>query len=71
MFYIFFSIDKNDKYYQKHKERLAKEARERYQNISDEEKNKRQKEARERYQNFTEEEKEKNVSIIVDVIKIF
>ena len=43
-------------YYQKHKERLRNEARERYQNLSEEEKDKRQKKARERYQNFTEEE---------------
>ena len=32
-----------NKYYQKHKERLRKEARERYQNLSEEEKGKRQK----------------------------
>ena len=44
--------------YQKHKERLRKEARERYQNLSEEEKDKKCKYARERYQNFTEEEKE-------------
>ena len=31
------------KYYQKHKERLQKEARERYQNLSEEEKDKRRK----------------------------
>ena len=30
-----------NKYYQKHKERLHKEARERYQNLFEEEKNKR------------------------------
>ena len=48
-----------NKYYQKHKERLRKEAPERYENLSEEEKDKRQKKARERYQIFTEEEKEK------------
>ena len=32
------------KYYQKYKERIPKEARERYQNLSEEEKHKRQKE---------------------------
>ena len=32
-----------NKYYHKHKERLQKEARERYQNLSEEEKDKRQK----------------------------
>ena len=46
-------------YYQKHKERLPKEARETNQNVSEEEKDKRRKKARERYQNFTEEEKAK------------
>ena len=38
-------------YYQKHKER--------YQNLSEEEKEKRRKKMREIYQNFTDEEKEK------------
>ena len=46
-----------NKYYQKHKERLRKEAGERYQNLSKDEKNKRRNKVRERYQNFTEEEK--------------
>ena len=44
-------------YYQKYKERLHKEPRESYQNISREEKDKRRNKARERYQNFIEEEK--------------
>ena len=44
-----------NKYYQKHIEKLRKEAPERYQNLSEEEKDKRQKKARERCQNFTEE----------------
>ena len=48
-----------NKYHQKHKERLRKEARERYQNLSEEEKNKRRKKAQDRYQKFTEEKKEK------------
>ena len=46
-------------YYQKHKEELPKKARERYQNLSEEEKSKRWKKAEERYQNFTEKDKEK------------
>ena len=46
-----------NKYYQKNKEKLQKEARERYQNLSEEEKDKKRKYGRERYQNFTEEEK--------------
>ena len=58
-----------NKYYQRHKERFEKEAREKYQNLSEEEKDKRQKKARERCQNFTEEEKEKGVSIIRNVSK--
>ena len=48
-----------NKYYQKHKERLQKEAHERYQNISEDEKDKKAKKAREKYQNFTEEEKKR------------
>ena len=47
------------KWYQKHKERLQKEARERYQNLSEEVKDKRQKKARERYQHLIEEKKDK------------
>ena len=57
-------------YHLKHKKRLRKEAREKYQNLSEEEKDKRQKKARERYQNLTEDEK-KSFSIIVNVIRIF
>ena len=48
-----------NKYYQKHKERLRKEARDKYQNLSEEENEKRQKKATESYQNLTEQEKEK------------
>ena len=59
-----------NKYYQKHKEKLQKEACERYQNLSKEEKLNRSKKARDRYQNLFEE-KEKSVSIIVNVIRIF
>ena len=44
---------------------LQKEARERYPNLSKEEKGKTQKEAPERYQHFTEEGKEKNSSKIL------
>ena len=49
-------------YYEKHKEKLRKEAHERYHDHSEEEKDKMRKKARERYQIFTEEEKEKNSS---------
>ena len=48
-------------YYQKHKERLWKEARKKYQNLSVEEKNKMQKKAWESYQNLIEEEKGKKL----------
>ena len=41
-------------YYQKNKERLRKEARERYNSLSEEDKNKMRKVVRERYQNLSE-----------------
>ena len=56
-------------YYQKHRERLGKEAHEKYQKLSEEEKNKRQKKAGQRYQNLNEEEKV--FSIIMNLINIF
>ena len=46
-----------NKYYHKNKEKLQKETRESYQNLSEEEKNKKRKNARGRYQNFTEKKK--------------
>ena len=56
-------------YYQKHKEKLQKEALEiseaRDQNLSEEEKDKARKKVLERYQNLTEEKKKNRV------IKIF
>ena len=48
-----------NKYYQKHEERLQKEVGERYQNLSEEEKDKKRRKFRERYQNFTKDVKEK------------
>ena len=50
-------------YYQKHKEKIQKEACKIYQNLSEVEKHKRQKKVWERYQNFTEKKKEKKASI--------
>ena len=41
-----------NKFYQKHKERLRQEVRERYQNLSEEEKDKRRKKVRDRYKNL-------------------
>ena len=60
-----------NKYYQKSKEKLRKEAQGRYQNLSEKEKEKRRKKAQGRYKNISEEEKEKRVSIIVIEIRIF
>ena len=49
-----------NKYYQKHKEKLRKEARERYQSFSEKEKEKKtKKKVQDKYQNLSEEEKEK------------
>ena len=42
-----------NKYYQKNKDKLRQEARERYQNLSKEKKEKRQKKAPNRYKNFS------------------
>ena len=47
------------RYYQKNKESLSEKARERYQNLSEEEKNKKCQYAPERYRNLSDEEKEK------------
>ena len=46
-----------DKHNQKQKERFQKEARERYQNLSEEEKDKSREMAWERHRNFDEEKK--------------
>ena len=48
-----------NEYYQKHKERLRKEACEKYQNPSEEEKDKNRKKVWDRYQNLPEEQKQK------------
>ena len=48
-----------NKYYQKHEERIQKEVSERYQNLSEEEKDKKRRKFPERYQNFTKDVKEK------------
>ena len=46
-------------YYKKNKEKLQKEAHERYQNLSEKNKNKKRQYAREIYQNLSEGEKSK------------
>ena len=48
-----------NQYYHTNKEKLQKEAREKYQNLSEEEKEKRQKKYWDRYQNLFVEEKDK------------
>ena len=54
-----------NKYYQKKsKEKLRKEANERYQNISEEEKEKKRQHHRDRNKNLSKEEKEKKVEYI-------
>ena len=53
-------------YYQKHKENLRKEARERCQNLSEEEKDKKCQYHREREKNLSEEEKEKKVEYMIN-----
>ena len=64
MFFLYIKMVNN--YYQKHEERLRKEAREKYQNFSEKENGKRQKKTRERCQNFTE-----GVSIIRNIRKSY
>ena len=44
------------KYYQRNKEKIQKNLRERYQNLTEEGKNKRREYGRERYENFVEDE---------------
>ena len=50
-------------YYQKNKEKLQKEVRERYQNHCEGKKDKKRQYARERYRNISKEEKEKRMVI--------
>ena len=46
-------------YYQKNKERLKKQARDKYRNLSEEEKNKKREYGKNRYHNISEEKKQK------------
>ena len=46
-------------YYQRNKERLKKEARDKYRNLSEEEKNKKREYGKNRYHNMPEEKKQK------------
>ena len=56
-----------NKYYQKQKERLPKEARKKYQNLSEEEKDKRPIKVWDSYQNLPEELKQK----LLEYMKIY
>ena len=56
---FFLYMKMGNKYHQKHKEKLWKEARERYQSLSVEEKDKRRRKTRNRHQNLSEEKEER------------
>ena len=58
-------------YYQENKERLRKEACERYENLSGEEKTKSEKRLVKDIKVFLKEKKKKSVSIVANAIKIF
>ena len=58
-------------YYQKIKENIRKEVCERYQNLSEEEKDKKHQYACEQYRNLSEEEKEKSINMVANNIKMF
>ena len=60
-----------NKYYQKHKEKLQKEAHEWHQNLLEEEKEKGEKELKTDIKIFLKRKKKKIVSIIMNVIRIF
>ena len=61
----------SNKYYQKHKEKLRKEAREIYQNLSEEEKNKGEKRAKKGIKILLNIKKEKSVNIIRNVSRSY
>ena len=57
--YIFFYLKMPNNYYEKHKEKIRKEARERYQNFSEEEKETKHQYHRKRNKNPSEEQRQK------------
>ena len=63
LYFLYPYIKMLNSYYQKNKENIQKETRERYQNLSEEEKEKRQKKAQGRYKILSKEEKEKKASV--------
>ena len=59
-------------YYQKHKQRLRKEAHEKYQNLSEEEKKtKGERRPKKDIKSLLKKKKKKSISINVNVIKVF
>ena len=52
---MFFIIDRAKYYYENYKERLRKQARDKYRNISEEDKNKKGEYGKNRYHNISEE----------------
>ena len=60
-----------NKYYQKHKEKLRKEAHERYQNLSEEEKTKSINMLISGIEIFLEKKKKRNLNMVVKDIRIF
>ena len=61
----------SNKYYQKHKEKLRKEAREIYQNLSEEEKTKGEKRAEKGIKILLNIKKEKSVNIIRNISRSY
>ena len=55
------SKDSSARYYQKNKWKIQKSFRERYQNLTEEEKTKKREYVRERYKNLSEDEKQRLV----------
>ena len=60
-----------NKYYQKHKQKLQKDAHERYQNLSEEEKDKRRKKVLYRYGNPSEEQNQKLLEYMKNYYYLF
>ena len=61
----------NTYYIKIQRKNLQKESREKYQNLSEEEKDKKGKYLQERYRNLSEEEKKRSVNMVAKDIRIF
>ena len=68
---LFLYIEMVNKYYQKHKERLRKETRERYQNLSEDEQDKKQKKLEKDINILLKKKKKKGNSFIRNVSKSY